>query len=153
MVQNKQDPDLLHSLINKISFNAVDVSISIRRKHVLLVWINSVIEKEKRRLAYLSLNFCSDKYLLKINRKYLNHMNFTDIITFDLSENKDIVGDVYISIERVRNNSRIYKKKYSEELERVIIHGVLHLCGYKDKTQEEISLMRKKEGYYLSLLE
>ena len=151
MVQNRQNQDSLHFLTDKISFNNIDVSFLVRKKEDIRVLITSLVEKEKKAFGFFSFNFCSDKYLLKINKKYLNHKDLTDIITFDLSENDIISGDIYISTERVKDNAHLYKKKCSEEIIRVMIHGVLHLCGYSDKTPADISLMRRKENHYLSL--
>ena len=96
--------------------------------------------------------FCSDKQLLEINRKYLGKDYYTDIITFDLSDNKSYVrGESYISIERARDNAKALAIPFSAELHRVVFHGALHLCGYEDNTKKNILLMRKKEDYYLSL--
>jgi probable rRNA maturation factor len=115
-------------------------------------WIKTVIEREKHTLEDLNYIFCSDEALLQINIDYLNHDTFTDIVTFDNSAEEDIIeGDIFISIPRVRENSTKFKTSFQEELNRVMVHGVLHLCGYKDKTAEQKKLMRKKEDTYLSL--
>lgn len=108
-------------------------------------WIEKVIATEGHKLEELSYIFCDDEYLLDLNRDYLDHDTYTDIITFDYSVGKIVQGDIYISTERVAENAREYNVSFEEELRRVIIHGVLHLCGYRDKTAEETSLMRKKE--------
>jgi len=116
-------------------------------------WIGVVIGNENKLPGDLNFIFCSDDYLYKLNIEYLNHDTLTDIITFDLSEIEDeISGEIYISIERVKENSGKFNVSFYEELHRVIIHGILHLAGYNDKTPDEVSLMRKKEDYCLSLL-
>lgn len=112
--------------------------------------IIAIFSKEKILLNRLDYVFCSDEYLLKINQKFLKHDYYTDIITFDLSETKKTQGEIYISIDRVRENAVLNSVFFKEELVRVLFHGALHLCGYKDKKKEEIVLMRKKENYYLN---
>jgi probable rRNA maturation factor len=115
-------------------------------------WIRSVIRKEKRTLSHLNFIFCSDEYLLSINQQYLRHNTFTDIITFDNSEEpRTIEGDIFISVERVRENADTRQIAFEDELNRVMVHGVLHLIGYKDKSNDDKALMRKKEDAYLSL--
>ncbi len=136
----------------KITFNDVDLKTSFKARTKIKEWVNRAIKKEGYRLGELSYIFCSDEHLLQINIEHLQHDFYTDIITFELNENKIIVGDVYISIDRVKDNAQQNNKTYSNELMRVIIHGALHLCGYKDKTKKEAALMREKEDYYLSLL-
>ncbi len=114
-------------------------------------WIVSTIADAGYSEGDLSFIFCSDEYLFEKNVKYLNHNTLTDIITFDYTMGKLISGDIFISIERVTENAGDYEVSFKDELHRVIIHGILHLLGYKDKTQEEKQLMREKEDYYLSL--
>ena len=115
-------------------------------------WIREVIHREDMRLLQLNYIFCSDEYLLAINRQYLQHNTLTDIITFDNSETpNEIEGDIFISIERVEANARELGTKFDQELHRVLIHGVLHLMGYRDKKAKDKSLMRKKEDACLSL--
>ncbi len=116
-------------------------------------WIDRTIAAEGRETGQISIVFCSDDYLLALNRKHLNHDYFTDIITFDYDEGETVSGDLFISIDTVRANAVQFGVSFPEELYRVIIHGVLHLCGYKDKTPEDSRLMREKENYYLSLRE
>lgn len=117
----------------------------------LKAFILYLLNEEGYRLESLNYVFCSDKYLLSINRSYLSHDYYTDIITFSLSETKKVVvGEIYISTDRVRINSRQFGSTLKEELHRVIIHGALHLCGYKDKTRAEKLIMRAKEDFYLS---
>lgn len=108
-------------------------------------WIQAVIASESRKPGEISYIFCDDQYLLELNKEYLDHDTFTDIITFDYCIGKIIQGDLFISIERVKENSVLFNVSFSEELRRVIIHGILHLCGYSDKTPEESKLMRIKE--------
>ena len=95
--------------------------------------------------------FTSDEYLLDLNKKYLNHDYYTDVITFDYGEKKGVGGDVFISLERIRDNAKVLKVNNIKEINRVLAHGVLHLCGYKDKTKSDKVLMTSKEDYYLSL--
>jgi probable rRNA maturation factor len=114
-------------------------------------WIERVIISEGKKLEEISYIFCNDEYLLKLNEEYLDHDTYTDIITFDYSVGKILQGDIYISTERVEENAREYNVSFEEELRRVLIHGILHLAGYKDKTEEESSLMRKKEEEKMQL--
>ena len=125
---------------------------SIPNKKKIRVLIKQLCLNEKKDLSFLNLIFCSDEYLLEINKKHLNHDYFTDVITFDFSEdNKNIEGDVYISVDRVADNAIKYKQEKDSELIRTIIHGTLHLFGYKDKTKKEKEIMTSKENKYLSL--
>ena len=111
-----------------------------------------VIIKEGLYEADINYVFCSDEYLWKLNSNHLSHETYTDIITFDLSDNhNEISGDIYISIDRVRDNSYTMGNTFKDELDRVMIHGILHLCGYNDSTDEEKAMMRKKEEACLSL--
>jgi len=127
-------------------------SFSIPNKKKIRVLIKELCLSEKKDLSFLNLIFCSDEYLLEINKKHLNHDYFTDVITFDFSEdNKNIEGDVYISVDRVADNAIKYKQEKDSELIRTIIHGTLHLFGYKDKTKKEKEIMTSKENKYLSL--
>lgn len=112
-------------------------------------WLSKVCEEEGKELRGVSLVFCSDAYLLDVNRKYLDHDYYTDIITFDYVEGDDIMGDLLISVDRVRENATDLNVAFKDELHRVVVHGVLHLIGYKDKTEEEESAMRDREDYYL----
>jgi len=113
-------------------------------------WIKDLIAKEGFNLVELNYVFVSDEALLVINRKYLNHDTYTDIITFDNSENNNqIEGDIFISIERIKENSVIFSNNFETELLRVMAHGVLHLCGYGDKKEKEVKIMREKENFYI----
>ena len=116
-------------------------------------WLRLVAESEIRKIGDISIIFCSDNYILDVNQKYLQHDYFTDIITFDYCEGDRLSGDLFISVDSVRENAVEYGTEFSEELYRVIVHGVLHLIGYDDHNDEDIAMMRKKENYYLSLRE
>ena len=113
-------------------------------------WISKIITNEKREEGEISYIFCDDEYLHKLNVEFLNHDTLTDIISFDNSLGNQINGDIFISIERVKENADSYKTSFKNELHRVIIHGILHYCGYKDKTKTDAELMRKKEDEALS---
>ena len=116
-------------------------------------WIKSVIKKEGGKLNSLNYIFCSDDYLRQINIQYLNHKTYTDIITFNYNPAKgEIEGEIYISVDRVKENAKTFESNFQTELHRVIIHGVLHLIGFNDKSKTEKALMREKEDSYLSLL-
>ncbi|MFK7001486.1 rRNA maturation RNase YbeY [Flavobacterium oreochromis] len=108
-------------------------------------WIKTVIESENKELNEINYIFCNDEYLLEINKQYLDHDYYTDVISFDYTENNLIAGDIFISIDRIKENAIDLGVSFDEELKRVIIHGVLHYCGYKDKTSSEEELMRLKE--------
>ncbi|MEP6749426.1 MAG: rRNA maturation RNase YbeY [Bacteroidota bacterium] len=111
----------------------------------------SICKREKTGIASLNYIFCSDKYLLEINKSFLQHDYYTDIITFNLAaKNTPVEGEIYISLDRVRENSKELNEYSSRELHRVIFHGVLHLCGYGDKTPKEAQVMRQKEDFYLN---
>ena len=115
-------------------------------------WVAVSIKRLRFREGDISVIFCSDDYLKQININYLNHDYYTDIITFDYSDNKIISGDLFISINRVRENAEINNENFNKEICRVIIHGILHLCGYKDKTGKEKEEMRKLEDSFLNLI-
>lgn len=135
-----------------IHFFIEDIVFVLKKKTSLRQWINETILKEGYILKELNYVFCSDDYLLKMNIQYLNHDTYTDVITFDTSEeSKFISGDIFISIDRIKENSEKFQSDYITELLRVMIHGVLHLLGYPDKTKTEKEQIRTKEDYYLSL--
>ena len=113
-------------------------------------WLNQVISNEAKEEGDITYIFCDDDYLLEKNIRFLNHNTLTDVITFDYCEGNSVSGDIFISIERVKENSEVFKVDFLTELNRVMAHGLLHLLGYKDKTERESNLMRKKENYYLS---
>jgi probable rRNA maturation factor len=115
-------------------------------------FLNFVFKKEKKKLKFITYIFCSDEYLLKINQDFLNHDYYTDIITFDMSDTKKLIkGEIYISVERVKENGKDRDVPFIKELYRVIFHGALHLCGYKDKGNLDIKEMRNKEDFYINL--
>lgn len=117
----------------------------------LFAWFTHVAEVEKQILGDVNIIFCSDKYLLEMNRAHLNHDYFTDIITFDYTEDNLVSGDLFISVERVSDNAKDLSLTFVEELNRVCVHGLLHLCGYKDKSEFDELLMRSKEDQMLEL--
>ena len=138
--------------MSKIQFFSEDTSFKPNLKESISLWIQQSIAHEKFQLVSLNFIFCSDKYLLNINKEYLNHDYYTDIITFDNSlEAKHVEGDIFISVDRVKENAEQNSVPFSEELKRVLVHGVLHLCGYNDKSHEEKALMTEKENAYLTL--
>lgn len=135
-----------------ITFVSEDIDFHLDNKINVQFIIEKIIKDEKKELLQLQYIFCSDNYLLKINQEYLKHNYFTDIITFDLSdEEHKIESDIFISIDRVKENSIKFKTTFENELNRVIIHGLLHLVGYNDKNEEQKKEMRFKEDSYLSL--
>lgn len=119
----------------------------------LFAWYTNVCAVEKKELGDLSVIFCSDEHLLEMNKEYLQHDYYTDIITFDYTEGDLVSGDLFISVDRVRDNADQFDSVFQDELHRVCIHGLLHLCGYKDKSEADEELMRSKENEMLSLRE
>jgi rRNA maturation RNase YbeY len=135
-----------------IRFFTEDVKFKLAHPVIDRRWINRAIKKEKVVLKEINYIFCSDKYLLSLNQDYLSHDTFTDIITFDYVEKKgELRGEIYISTERVKENAKAFNVDFDMELHRVMIHGVLHLIGYKDKSPAQKKQMRLKEDAYLSL--
>lgn len=133
-----------------VSYFFEDVKFSFKGRRENNAWLKAVAESEVKRLGSINIIFCSDNYILDVNRRYLNHDYFTDIITFDYCEGNVISGDLFISIDTVRDNAEFYKAdSFDNELQRVMVHGVLHLIGYDDHTPEDQALMREKENYYL----
>lgn len=133
----------------RIRFFFENNSVALRDRNRLKDFILALFRKEKRTVESVNYIFCSDKKILEINRQFLNHDYYTDIITFDLSESDKIVAEIYISLDRVRDNAKKEGTSLKSELHRVIFHGALHLCGYGDKTKAEIKVMREKEEEYL----
>jgi len=133
-----------------ISFN-YEIDFELKNSEEVKSWISKVILEENCNEGDINYIFCSDEYLHKINVKFLNHDTLTDIISFDYSIGKELHGDIYISVDRVTENASDYGINFIDELDRVIIHGILHYCGYKDKTNDDELLMRSKEDYYLSI--
>lgn len=133
-----------------IHFFSEEIAFNLKSKTAIRRWINQTVQNEKYQLQELNFIFCSDNYLLKINREYLNHDTYTDIITFDHSESEEnIAGDIFISINRVKENAKTFGVAFHDELHRVLIHGTLHLLGYIDKSKKYKALMTEKEDFYL----
>lgn len=132
-----------------INFN-YETNFSLENEDAIKAWISKTIRAENRVEGEINYVFCDDDYLHKLNVEFLDHDTLTDIISFDYSVGNTINGDVFISVERVRDNARDFETRFQDELNRVIIHGILHYCGYKDKSAEEEKLMRGKEDDYLA---
>lgn len=132
-----------------INFFREGVLYRLRKTKSIRKWVFETMISENKIPGAINVIFCNDDYLLKMNIDYLKHNAFTDIITFDYSDPVTVAGDLFISIDRVKENAKIFKKNITEELHRVIIHGILHLCGYSDKTKNEKESMTNKENYYL----
>ena len=135
-----------------VFFHKENVSFSINEE-LVVKWLDESVRPLGFVIGELSFIFCSDEYLKEINIKYLNHDFFTDVITFDYSKEKLLFGDVYVSTDRVKENAKTYSSSFNKELFRVIIHGVLHLCGFNDKTKKEKTLIRSKENEALSTID
>ena len=136
-----------------ISYYFEDTDFVFRKKTLNNKWLKLVAESEIRRIGDISIIFCSDNYILDVNQQFLQHDYFTDIITFDYCEGVRLSGDLFISVDSVREKAVEYGTEFDEELNRVIVQGVLHLIGYDDHCDEDIQVMRSKENYYLSLRE
>ena len=134
-----------------IRFFAEDTDFVFKHKIDVKRWLKLVAGSEVRKIGDINIIFCSDNYILDVNLKYLSHDYFTDIITFDYCEGDVLSGDLFISVDSVRENSVFYENEFEEELHRVIVHGVLHLIGYDDHTENEQKVMRQKENYYLNI--
>ena len=127
-----------------ITFNS-ETSFTLKNQNKLVKWIGDVISSEGFQVGEINYIFCDDSYLNKINQEFLNHDTFTDVISFDYTLGKEVGGDIFISIERVIENAEKFNEVFENELHRVMIHGILHFMGYKDKTKKEKTLMRTKE--------
>ena len=136
-----------------ISYNADEIKTPVFPKRKFSLWIRQVAEKYGKRVGKISYIFCTDKKILEVNKEYLNHDYYTDIITFDYSENEVISGDIFISIDTVCTNAEKFGETYNRELNRVIIHGVLHLCGIEDKSPQARTIMEKNENDALDMLD
>jgi rRNA maturation RNase YbeY len=134
-----------------ISYNSEN-TFQIQNESLLSQWLEQVIISEEKKIGEINFVFCDDDYLHKMNVEFLNHDTLTDIISFDYTVGKIIQGDIFISTERVADNATDFKVNFKEELHRVMVHGILHYCGYKDKTEEDANMMRSKEDYYLKML-
>ena len=133
-----------------VSYYNEDIVFPFKEKRLTSRWLKFVAESESKRLGDVAVIFCSDNFILDVNIKYLQHDYYTDIITFDYCEGNRLSGDLFISIDSVRENASFYGTEFADELNRVIVHGLLHLIGYDDHTEEDIAVMRAKENYYLS---
>ncbi|MCS7077820.1 MAG: rRNA maturation RNase YbeY [Bacteroidia bacterium] len=133
--------------MKRVTFHTID-RINFRLRHVSKIrsWLEECAKQEGKEIVSLVYVFCNDEYLLSLNQKFLNHDTYTDIITFDYSQQDKIIGEAYLSIERIKENAVIYKVSFQNELLRVLVHGLLHLCGYKDKTNSQCRLIRNKEN-------
>lgn len=134
-----------------ITFNS-ETSFTLKNQKKLVKWIGDVISSEGFQVAEINYIFCDDSYLNKINQEFLNHDTFTDIISFDYTLGKEVGGDIFISIERVLENAEKFNEVFENELHRVMIHGILHFIGYKDKTKKDKTLMRTKEDEKIFIL-
>ena len=114
-------------------------------------WLEEVIKTENKKLGEINYILCDDEYLLKVNQDFLDHDYYTDIITFDYVKGKTISGDIFVSLPRISDNAKTLVRDFNSEFHRVLAHGILHLMGYKDKTEEEITVMRQKEDFYLNV--
>jgi rRNA maturation RNase YbeY len=137
--------------LSEFSFHSENIIFILKNKPAVTSWLSYSIRNENKVSGDISYIFCSDEYLHKINLEHLRHNNLTDIITFDYCEEEIVNGDLYISIERIKENAELYNNTIENELHRVMIHGIMHLCGYKDKTPEDQNVMSAKEDFYLNL--
>ena len=135
-----------------IFFHTEEISFIIKNKKGVRSWLTELAETEQKIISELNYIFCSDEYLLKVNKEHLDHDYYTDVITFDYCENDIISGDIFISVDRIKDNSKTYKKTISNELNRVMAHGLLHLMGYKDKSEEDEKEMREMEEFALNII-
>ena len=137
--------------LRNIQFFNEGITYTLKNKGIIRQWISKTIRSEGfKKVGELSIIFCNDDYLLSINQQYLDHNTYTDIITFDNSEDEEVIsGDIFISIDRIKENASLFKVEESHEIHRVIIHGILHLCGYLDHSKEEKKIMTEKEEQYL----
>lgn len=133
-----------------INFN-YESDFSLDNEEAVAAWISAVVVSENKKEGEINYIFCDDEYLHKINLEYLSHDNLTDIISFDYCVGNEIIGDIFISVERVQDNANDFKVSFETELKRVMVHGILHYCGYKDKGEEDERLMRSKEDEKLAL--
>ena len=134
-----------------IYFSSENIKFDLRGKLKVKRWITDLVKAQNKKVGDISYLFCDDAYLIEVNRTYLDHDTYTDIITFDYVEGDTISGDILISVERVKENAQLFNTTFDQELHRVIIHGVLHLLGQGDKTEAEAAQMRKKEEAALAL--
>lgn len=143
----------LRKLFSMVRYFQEDITFNFKNKLLNNRWLKTVAGSEIRKLGDINIIFCSDNYILDVNMKYLQHDYFTDIITFDYCEGDVLNGDLFISIDSVKENSVFYGTEFNDELNRVIVHGVLHLIGFDDHCDKDIAVMREKENYYLGIRE
>jgi len=136
-----------------ILFHNIDIDLSVKNKSIVKNWIKNSITDHFKKPGDINIIFCSDNYLLNINNQYLNHNYYTDVITFNYNNKNKINGDIFISVDTVKQNSITFNSNFNNEILRVIIHGILHLINYNDKTKKEQILMRKKEDELLSKID
>ena len=137
--------------MSEINFFSEDIEFILPEEKKIRLWLLKISLKEEKTLEIINFIFCSDPYLQKINKEYLNHDTFTDIITFPYGEDDILEGDIFISIDRIRENAVIFNISFNEELLRVMSHGIMHLCGYNDKNEKEQAEMRRKEDESLEV--
>lgn len=137
--------------VGNIVFSKIQVPYSLKQIRAVRSWIHDMIQRENKKPGEIAIYLCSDEHLLEVNRTFLKHDTYTDIITFDYSEGNIVSGEIFVSIDRVRENAKEFNASVRDELHRVLIHGVLHLCGYGDKTPSEKAVMTDKEDFCLSL--
>jgi rRNA maturation RNase YbeY len=133
-----------------IDFN-YETEFIIENEEAIATWLSRIIVSENKKEGEINYIFCDDEYLLKINLEYLNHDTLTDIISFDYSMGNELNGDIFVSVERVRDNANDFKVSFEDELKRVLVHGILHYCGYQDKSDEDEKIMRSKEDEKLAM--
>ncbi len=138
--------------IERIDFQTQDIDLVIKEKNKIRLWIVNAVKNEGKKIGDITYIFCTDDYLLQMNLQYLQHNTYTDVITFDYTEGKRVSGDIFISYDRITDNSKELGTTLENELHRVMIHGIMHLCGYVDKQTEERANMTVKENQYLALL-
>lgn len=134
-----------------IYFSSENTNFDLKGKMKVKKWITDIIKAQGQKVGDISYVFCGDDYLIQVNREYLDHDTYTDIITFDYVEGKIVSGDILISVDRVKENAQLFNTTFEQELHRVIIHGILHLLGQADKSDEDAAMMRKKEEAALAL--
>lgn len=142
----------IHREETGITVTVHDIDFQLEHQADIVSWLASVIQQEGFELDHIDYIFCSDEFLLAINKEHLDHDDYTDIITFPLQENP-IVGEIYISVDRVKENAKSFDTPFEDELRRVMIHGILHLCDYDDHEDDDIEEIRQKENYYLGLFQ
>lgn len=136
--------------MSQVQFFSADKKVNLINRKLFKISLLKIFKAERKKVRVLSIIFCSDNFLLEINQRHLNHDYYTDVITFEFYNQQNFLsGEVYISVERIKENAKVFLSSYQIELRRVIIHGVLHLCGFNDKTTKQRKLMRIKEDYYL----